>query len=111
MLTISLDQMNRMQLARRERAVATLAGFMRDTQPAACLNLTDNDVEQHARHWLDLCVEWGITSVQPMCELFTLRARWGPFNDAESAWIMSVLEGPLPEDGKMNFLNGVLYGD
>ena len=47
-------------------------------------------------------------SVPLICDLFPFRARWGSFDDAESSWILSVLEGPMSEHDKLDYLAKVL---
>ena len=46
-----------------------------------------------------------------VCELFGLRVRWGSFDDPESSWILGLLEGPMTERDKLDYLAKVLYAE
>ena len=111
MLTLSSKQMNKLRESRYETAVASVARFMREIQPAGSLDLPEARLAVLARLWVDKAVTWGILSVPLICELFGFRARWGSFDDPESSWILGLLEGPMTERDKLDYLAKVLYAE
>lgn len=111
MLTISTRQVDALRTALREVAIADVAAFMQRLQPAAVIEAGGAlRLRTIAGLWVDKALSWGISSPRLMCELFRLRNCWGSFEDPASAWIVEVLEGPLPETEKIGYLSEVLHG-
>lgn len=111
MLTISTAQVDALQTALREVAVAAVADFMQRLQPVSGVEAGGAlRLRTIAELWVEKALGWSISSPRLMCELFRLRNRWGSFEDPASAWIVEVLEGPLLETEKIGYLSEVLHG-
>lgn len=110
-LTISALQVDALRTAMREVAIVAVAAFMQQLQPTIVMEAGGAlRLRTIAGLWVDKAQGWHISSPLLMCELFRLRNRWGSFEDPASAWIVEVLEGPLPEAEKIVYLSELLHG-
>lgn len=110
MLKISATQWKELSTQNYNSAVdEVIKGFWR-LYPENMIGKTEAELRERAEHFISQAQQYNIESVPNFLRLLDFRLRWGSFAGDDSKWILDVLQGPLDENDKLDYLHEVLDG-
>lgn len=86
-----------------------IKGFWR-LCPENVIGKTEVELREQAEHLISQAKRWNIQLSPNFLRLLDFQLRWGSFTGDDSKWILDVLEGPLDENDKLDYLHEVLDG-
>lgn len=109
MLKIESNTLLSFERNRVQAHLPEISATLRERFPELHLTPT-SEVEEFSRRNAALGARYRVSLLDNICRLQELEQRWGGFSDEDSRWIVEVLDGPLSEDDRLNFIEQAFFG-